>query len=47
MFQNIAVALILIIVVFFIGRSLWQMLRPKKGGNGPGSGCSGCTGCSH
>ncbi|WP_298527370.1 FeoB-associated Cys-rich membrane protein [uncultured Porphyromonas sp.] len=47
MIQDIAVALILIIVVFFIGRSLWQMLRSKKGDNHPGSGCSGCTGCSH
>ncbi|WP_215493266.1 FeoB-associated Cys-rich membrane protein [Porphyromonas bobii] len=46
MTQEIAVLIILAIVVFFIGRALYRMLRPKKENDNNG-GCSGCSGCCH
>lgn len=47
MAQEIAVLIILAIVVFFIGRALYRMLRPKKEDDKSDSGCSGCSGCCH
>lgn len=46
MLQEIISLAIVGIVLFFIGRSLVRMLRPKKGDKGCG-GCSGCSGCGH
>ena len=48
MAQEIAVLIILAIVVFFIGRALYRMLRLKKEDDkNNGGGCSGCSGCCH
>ena len=47
MAQEIAVLIILAIVVFFIGRALYRMLRPKKEDDKSNGGCSGCSGCCH
>ena len=46
MLQEIIALAIVGIVLFFIGRSLVRVLRPKKGDKGCG-GCSGCSGCGH
>ncbi|MDO4691813.1 MAG: FeoB-associated Cys-rich membrane protein [Porphyromonadaceae bacterium] len=42
MIQYIIVGLIGLLVMGYVGRSLWRMLtgKPKSGG-----GCSGCDGC--
>ena len=47
MAQEIAVLIILAIVLFFIGRALYRMLRPKKEDDKSNGGCSGCSGCCH
>jgi hypothetical protein len=47
MWQSFAIALILILCLFFIGRRLLQQFNntidPKKGKPGCACGCSGCS----
>ncbi|MBF1047343.1 MAG: FeoB-associated Cys-rich membrane protein [Porphyromonadaceae bacterium] len=43
MVQEFIVFAIVGVVLFFIFRSLWRMLRPPKGGQ-RGPGCTGCSG---
>ncbi|WP_277086103.1 FeoB-associated Cys-rich membrane protein [Porphyromonas catoniae] len=46
MLQEIIVLVIVGIVLFFVGRSLVRMLRPRREDK-RSSGCSGCPGCGH
>ncbi|WP_455516796.1 FeoB-associated Cys-rich membrane protein [Porphyromonas sp.] len=47
MLQEIAVFALLAVVLFFLGRALYRMLRPKKDDGKGHGGCSGCSGCCH
>ena len=47
MLQEIAVFILLAVVLFFLGRALYRMIRPKKEEGKRNGGCSGCSGCCH
>lgn len=43
MWQNIAVIIIGLITIAYIGRKIYRMLTTSKDPDSPCSGCSGCT----